>query len=95
MALARSYYRQTPLVVLDEPTSAMDPWAEARWMERFRKEAAGRTALVMTHRLTTAMFADTVHVMQDGKLIESGSHDKLLRVGGLYSQAWSAQKRFA
>jgi len=95
VALARTYYRQAPLMVLDEPTSAMDPWAEARWMERFRNELSGKTALVMTHRLTTAMFADVVHVMREGKVVESGSHDELARLGGLYARAWSAQKRFS
>jgi len=64
-------------------------------MERFRKESAGRTALVMTHRLTTAMFADIVHVMREGKVVESGSHQELVRLGGLYARAWSAQKRFS
>jgi ATP-binding cassette subfamily B protein len=81
-------------MALDEPTSAMDPWAESRWMERLRREAAGRTALVMTHRLTTAKFADTIHVLQNGRVVESGSHDELVRLDGLYAQAWSEQGRF-
>jgi ATP-binding cassette subfamily B protein len=95
VALARTYFRTAPLVALDEPTSSMDPWAEARWMERFRQAAAGRTAIVMTHRLTTAKFADIVHVMERGKVMESGSHDELVRADGLYAQAWTAQGRFS
>lgn len=89
VALARTYYREAPIIVLDEPTSAMDPWAEMEWMGRFRLLAAGRTALVMTHRLTTAMLADVIHVMRDGRIVESGSHDELLAGGGTYAQAWA------
>jgi ABC-type nitrate/sulfonate/bicarbonate transport system ATPase subunit len=58
LALARAFVRQAPIVILDEPTSAMDPWAEADWLRHFRELAAGRTALLITHRFTTAMLAD-------------------------------------
>ncbi len=95
IALARTYYRGAALMLLDEPTSAMDPWAEANWMQRFRRQTAGGTALVMTHRLTTAKFADTVHVMREGRVVESGSHGELLRRDGMYAQAWSAQGQFS
>ncbi len=93
IALARAFLRQAPVLILDEPTSAMDPWAEADWLQRFRRLAAGRTVLIVTHRFTTAMFADSIHVMADGEILESGNHEELLRLGGRYAQGWAAQKR--
>jgi ATP-binding cassette subfamily B protein len=95
IALARAFLRQAPIIVLDEPTSAMDSWAEADWLGRFRRLAAGRTALIITHRFTTAMHADVIHVMQDGQIVESGSHEELLILGGRYAQSWTAQMRSA
>jgi ATP-binding cassette subfamily B protein len=91
IALARAFLRQAPLIIFDEPTSAMDPWAEADWMKRFRELVAGRTTLIITHRFTTAMFADAIHVMTEGRIIESGCHEDLLARGGMYAQGWTAQ----
>lgn len=91
IALARAFVRQAPILMLDEPTSAMDPWAEADWLNRFRSLSAGRTALLITHRLTTALRADVVHVMANGQVVESGGHEQLLARGGLYAQSWFAQ----
>jgi ATP-binding cassette subfamily B protein len=90
VALSRAFLRDAPIVLLDEPTSAMDSWAEADWMHRFRRFAEGRTAVVITHRLSTAMIADIIHVMDRGRIIESGSHRQLLAAGGRYAQAWNA-----
>ena len=92
MALARAFLRQAPVVVLDEPTGAMDPWAEADWLGRFRGLAKGRTAVLITHRFTTARLADEIHVMEDGRIVESGPHSQLIARGGRYSQWWAMQK---
>jgi ATP-binding cassette subfamily B protein len=91
IALARAYLRQAHIVILDEPTSFMDSWAEAEWLARFRTLVNGRTAMIITHRFTTAMYADVIHVMRLGQIVESGSHDELLARGGLYAQSWTAQ----
>ena len=93
IALARAFFRQAPIILLDEPTSAMDPWAEADWLDRFSRLAQGRTVLIITHRFTTAMHADVIHVMADGRIVESGSHAELLARGGDYAQSWAAQMR--
>lgn len=69
----------------------MDPWAEAEWIDRFRSLAAGRTAILITHRLTTAMRADFIHVMSGREIVESGTHAELLSRGDLYAQSWLAQ----
>jgi ATP-binding cassette, subfamily B, bacterial len=91
IALARAFLRRAPIIILDEPTSALDPWAEADWLERFRELARGRTAIVITHRFTTAMHADVIHVMDRGRIVESGSHHRLLEHSGLYAESWSRQ----
>jgi ATP-binding cassette subfamily B protein len=91
LALARAYWRQAPILVLDEPTSAMDPWAEHDWLKRFRELASNHTTLIITHRFTTAMYADIIHVMESGRVIESGSHAELLALNGRYAQSWREQ----
>ena len=93
LALARAYWRQAPILVLDEPTSAMDPWAEHDWLQRFRALAADSIALIITHRFTTAMHADIIHVIDQGRVVESGSHEELLARGGRYAQSWREQMR--
>jgi len=90
IALARAFLRQAPIIILDEPTSAMDPWAEADWLERFRRLAAGRTALLITHRFTTATRADMIHLLSEGRIMESGSHQQLMARGGRYAAWWAS-----
>ena len=91
VAMARAFYRRSPLVVLDEPTSQMDSWAESEWFERFHALTAGATALVITHRLSIARRADVIHVMDHGRIVESGTHDELLAARGRYAASWSAE----
>jgi ATP-binding cassette subfamily B protein len=91
IALARAFLRDAPILLLDEPTSAMDSWAEADWFERFRAAAEGRTTIIITHRLTTAMQADEIHVMDNGRIVEGGSHEALLSLGGRYASSWRRQ----
>lgn len=95
IALARAYMRDAPILVLDEPTSAMDSWAEAEWMRLFKRMMEGRSALIITHRFTTAMQADVIHVMDEGEIVESGTHQELLALGGRYAESWRAQIRHA
>ena len=95
VALARAFLRDAPVVVLDEPTSFMDSWAEAEWLRRFRRMVQGRTALLITHRFTTAMQADTIHVMEGGEVVESGTHAELVALGGRYAASWVSQMRAA
>jgi ATP-binding cassette subfamily B protein len=91
VALARAFLRRAEIIVLDEPTSAMDSWAETAWMERFRELARERTAVIITHRFTTAMRADMIHVMDRGQIVESGTHRELLQQDGRYAQSWRSQ----
>ena len=95
IALARAFLRRAPIIILDEPTSALDSWAEADWLERFRQLAFGRTSIIITHRFTTAMHADVIYVMDRGRIVESGSHQRLLEQCGLYAESWSRQNMVA
>ena len=92
VALARAFLRHARLIILDEPTSMLDMWSEARWFSRFRDLAAGCTVLIISHRLTTTMQADVIHVMQGGGIIESGTHEELLNRNGRYREAWESLK---
>ena len=93
IALARTFFRQAHVFLLDEPTSSMDSWAEAEWMDRFSTQTRGQTGVIITHRFTTAMRADIIHVMQDGQIVESGSHEELLEREGEYAKSWKNQMR--
>lgn len=95
LALARAYFRKASVVILDEPTSFMDPWSEADWFERFREMINGQTGIVITHRFTIAMRADVIHVMDQGKIIESGTHRQLIESDGFYAASWKAQMQTA
>ena len=94
IALARAFVRDTPIVVLDEPTSFLDVQAERDVFERFRHLAAGKTTILISHRLSTVRMADRIYVLQDGRIVESGRHDELIARGETYArlfetQAWS------
>ncbi len=95
VALARAFLRRAEILVLDEPTSFMDSWAETEWLERFRRLAEFRTAIIVTHRFTVAMKADMIHVMERGRIVESGSPDELLTRGGRFARSWAAQTQAA
>jgi ATP-binding cassette subfamily B protein len=93
LALARAFVRKADLVIFDEPTSAMDSWTESGWLERFRELVADRTAIIITHRFTTAMRADIIHVMDEGRIVESGTHAELVALEGKYASSWRMQMR--
>lgn len=94
VALARAFFRDADLLVLDEPTAALDPLAELALFERFSALAEGRTALMISHRLGMARLADRVIVLQEGEIVEEGSHDELVARGGVYARMFAAQAQW-
>jgi ATP-binding cassette, subfamily B, bacterial len=94
VALARAFFREAQVLVLDEPTAALDPLAELALFERFAALAAGKSALLVSHRLGMARLADRILVLSDGKVVEAGTHAALVRAGGQYAELFEAQARW-
>lgn len=90
LALARNFYRDAPIVILDEPTSAIDALAESRIFERLFKEK-DRTIITISHRLTTVQKADVIYMLEDGEIVEFGSHKDLLWKKGRYYRMFHSQ----
>lgn len=91
VALARSYLRQSQLIVLDEPTAALDATAEAEVFERFSELAEGRTTLLISHRFSTVRMAERILVLERGAIIEHGTHDELVARSGKYATMFELQ----
>ncbi|MCI8553675.1 MAG: ABC transporter ATP-binding protein [Clostridiales bacterium] len=94
LAIARAMYRSSPIAILDEPTAALDPLAEADIYQRFDALIGGKTALYISHRLSSSRFCDRIAVFHQGALIEYGSHHELAGAGGKYSEMWQAQAQY-
>jgi ATP-binding cassette subfamily B protein len=91
VALARAILRDSQILILDEPTSAMDAKAEAELFERFHELAQGRTAILISHRLSTVKMADRIFVVDQGWIVEQGTHDFLMQQQGLYATLFLTQ----
>ena len=91
IAIARVLLKNSPILIFDEATSALDSHSEAAIVEAMREVAAGRTTLVIAHRLSTIVDADKIIVLDNGSVIEQGSHNKLLELQGRYAQMWAMQ----
>lgn len=94
VALSRAHFRDASLIILDEPTSAIDPKSEAEIFDTLFKEAANKTVIIVSHRFSTIRHADRIIVMDKGKIIEEGSHETLMKIeNGVYKHAFNLQKR--
>jgi ATP-binding cassette subfamily B protein len=91
IALARAYLKNAPIILLDEPTSALDSETEEIIQRELRKLTKGKTTLVIAHRLSTILHADLIHVIEAGRVIESGTHEQLLATSGAYSRLFKLQ----
>lgn len=94
VALARAFLRETQIIVLDEPTASLDARSEAEVFERFHELAHGRTAVLISHRLSTVRMVDRVFVLAGGRIVECGPHDELMRRGGVYARLFEMQARY-
>lgn len=93
IALARALLRDSQIVILDEPTSALDARAESELFERFVALFHDRTAVIVSHRLSTVKMVDRIHFLENGRIVESGSHDDLIERGGRYAEMFELQAR--
>jgi ATP-binding cassette subfamily B protein len=93
VALARAYLRDSDLLILDEPTAALDARAEYEVFQRFAELTVGRMAVLISHRFSTVRMADRILVLQGGELREEGSHEQLVALGGLYAELFQLQAR--
>jgi ATP-binding cassette subfamily B protein/ATP-binding cassette subfamily C protein len=91
IAAARGFYRSAPLLIMDEPTAALDARAEYALFSSIRKHAADRSVLLITHRLASVRHADRIYVLEDGRVTERGAHADLLALGGQYAELFTLQ----
>lgn len=84
--LARALYKDAPVMVLDEPTAALDPLAEADMYERYNSLIGGKTSVFISHRLSSTQFCDRVVYLENGKILEDGTHQQLMQQGGQYAK---------
>ena len=92
MSLARAFVRNPAILLLDDTLSAVDTRTEARILENLHGELAGRTAIIISHRLSALAEADEILFMENGRVAERGTHEQLLALGGRYAEMWNQQK---
>lgn len=95
IALARALYKDAPFLVLDEPTAALDPIAEFEIYSKFNSIVGEKTAIYISHRLSSCRFCDDIAVFHDGELVQRGNHNSLISdEGGKYYELWNAQSQY-
>ena len=94
VALARAFLRKSQILIMDEPTSAMDAKAEAELFERFHQLAKGRIAILISHRLSTVKMADRIFVLNHGRIVECGTHQELVNKQGTYAELFETQAQY-
>ena len=94
MMLVRALYKDAPVVILDEPTAALDPIAESEMYEKYDGMIRGKTAVFISHRLSSTRFCDRILFMEQGRILQEGSHESLMKQGGAYAELFALQARY-
>ena len=94
IAIARGFYRDHELIILDEPTAAIDPYEETRIYNKFAEISKDKTAIIVTHRLGSVKLADRIIVMKEGRIAQIGTHEELIQTEGEYSKLYEAQEQW-
>ena len=92
--LARALYRDAPILVLDEPTAALDPIAESDIYQRYHELSKGKSSIFISHRLASTRFCDRIILLEKGRIAEEGNHDTLLAAGGRYAELFEVQRQY-
>nr|WP_253074714.1 ABC transporter ATP-binding protein [Paenibacillus pseudetheri] len=91
LAIARAYLNDGALMIFDEPTAALDPYAEQQAFDTFMKLGEQQTSIIVTHRLYMSKFVDRIFLFEDGEIVESGTHEELMRADGKYKKMFNRQ----
>ncbi len=94
VAISRAFYQNADIIVMDEPSSALDPIAEYSLNKAMKRAAKGKTVVYISHRLSTTKDADRIYMLEEGRLIEEGTHEELLELNGKYADMWNAQAQY-
>jgi len=94
LMLARSLYKNAPVLILDEPTASLDPLAEAEMYIKYKNLVKGNTSIFISHRLSSTKFCDRILFLEDGKIVEEGSHDKLIELNNKYREVFDIQAKY-
>lgn len=94
VAIARAFLRRAQILILDEPSSALDAQAEYEVFEQFRQLIQGKTAILISHRLSTVKMVDRIFVLENGRIVETGAHEELLKLGGTYARLFAIQAKY-
>lgn len=94
LMLARALYKDAPIIVLDEPTAALDPIAESEMYQKYNEMVSGKSSIYISHRLASTRFCDRIVMIADGGICEEGTHEELLRLGGKYAELYEVQSKY-
>lgn len=94
LMLARALYKNAPFIVLDEPTAALDPIAESDMYQKYNELTNGRSSIYISHRLASTRFCDRIIMIDNGEIIEEGTHSELLKLGGKYAGLFEVQSKY-